>query len=131
MASDSGNAGQWFVRVKDGQRGPFSGAQIRSFAAAGKITPATPLRRGDRSHWNTAGSIQGLFKTALTAPDEANLPRSDVSPTGGVQQAVHNAAAAVTVATSPGIASLAVLACSLIGSGLIASAIVTALTGGG
>ena len=130
MASESGNAGQWFVRVKDGQRGPFSGAQIRSFAAEGKITPATPLRRGDWSNWIPAGGIQGLFPPALTARDEAKQPRADVSPARVVQAAGQNAAAAVTVPVAPGIASLAVLSCSLIGSGLIAAAIVTAITAG-
>jgi len=128
MASESGNAGQWFVRVKDGQRGPFSAAQIRSFAAAGKITPATPLRRGDRSNWIPAGGIQGLFPPDLAAPDEAKQPRADVSPAGVVQAAGHNAAATFTVPEAPGLASLAVLSCSLIGSGLIAAAIVTAFT---
>lgn len=62
--TDKASADNWFVRVQDGERGPFTGRQLKDFAKAGKISAQTLIRRGDQRDWVRAGSVRGLFPQA-------------------------------------------------------------------
>ena len=67
---------QWFVKVQEGERGPFSGRQIKALADGGKIAAQTLLRRGDRTDWIRAERLNGLF--AAPAPGlAAGTPAAD------------------------------------------------------
>lgn len=57
----------WFIRVQAGERGPFTGRQIKEFAKAGKISTQTLIRRSDRRDWLRAGSVRGLFSESEVA----------------------------------------------------------------
>jgi hypothetical protein len=122
MASDS--TLQWFVRVAAGERGPFTAQQLKAFAAAGKITHATSIRRGDMSGWVRAGGIKGLFAgdPAVAAAGNTAAPTSAGGHVGGSNS---RPVATPTVPTAPGAASLTMLACSIVGAGLMSAAIVS------
>lgn len=87
---------QWYVQASGGERGPFSGRQIKALAAAGKISPRTLLRRGDWQDWILADRLEGLFAaptpgrdavagagTPAVKADRPVSPGPDVPPPGG------------------------------------------------
>lgn len=128
MASDS--TLHWFVRVADGERGPFSAQQLKAFAAGGKIAAATLVRRGDMSGWVRAGSIKGLFPNepdtaaSVTKSDAATPPPRDPG-RPDARPPRPQAAAPKTIPSAPGAASLTVLFCSIVCLGLLSAAIVS------
>jgi hypothetical protein len=69
---------EWFVQLEGGQQGPLAAAGLQQLAAAGRITAATPVRRGADGPWLVAAQVQGLFPLTA-AEDDAKLP-ADVAP---------------------------------------------------
>lgn len=67
--TDKAGIDAWFIRVQAGERGPFSGRQLKEFAKAGKISTQTLIRRGDRREWLRAGAVRGLFPQAEVAAE--------------------------------------------------------------
>lgn len=122
MAADRSPQLQWFIRVAAGERGPFSAQKLRAFAAMGKITPTTSIRRGDMSGWVQAGGIKGLFAADPAAAGSTAAPKS-----ASADSYASNSSPVCgpAVATAPGAASLTMLACSILCAGLVSAAIVS------
>jgi hypothetical protein len=59
--TEKANVDAWFVRVQDGERGPFTGRQLKEFAKAGKISAQTLIRHGHQREWVRAGSARGII----------------------------------------------------------------------
>lgn len=63
---------QWYVRLGNQVRGPFTSPQLKSFADRGKIADSMEVRLGTSSRWSAARNVKGLFpSTALVAPAKA------------------------------------------------------------
>jgi hypothetical protein len=118
------NQQQWFVRVANGERGPFTGAQLKAFATGGKLTPQMQVRRGNILKWFPAGKVTGLFTTSGPSDTSQSTPLADTSTGTGAKPSTRPQSPAVIVPTAPGAAALAILACSLITSGIVSSLIV-------
>jgi antitoxin component YwqK of YwqJK toxin-antitoxin module len=66
----------WFV-VRDGKEtGPFSGQQLKSMAASGKLQPDDKVRRGDMKTASKVSSIKGLFAPVTPAAAQPPPPPS-------------------------------------------------------
>lgn len=50
----------WYVKIGDSEYGPYTGNQLKQYAAEGRITHDALVRQG-KSMWALAGSIDGLF----------------------------------------------------------------------
>ena len=118
------NQQQWFVRVANGERGPFTGAQLKAFATGGKLTPHMQIRRGDITEWFPAGKVTGLFTTSGPRDTSQSAPSADPSTGAGAKPSTRSQSPAVIVPTAPGAAALAILACSLITSGIVSTLVV-------
>jgi TolA-binding protein len=78
---------EWFVQTADKQVGPLSGAQLKDLADRKRITPQTPIRRGDRSDWVPAGSIRDLFgrPPVLGPTPQPDVRQPDLRPASPTQ----------------------------------------------
>jgi len=57
------------VRRSQGEvHGPFSAAQLKKLAAAGKITPETHVRLGNEGKWTPGKRVKGLFESRELTP---------------------------------------------------------------
>jgi hypothetical protein len=54
---------EWYVNVGGKIQGPFTSAQLKQFATAGKIKPYTMVRRGADGNWTAAKYVKGLFES--------------------------------------------------------------------
>jgi hypothetical protein len=52
---------QWFIDSGNQPHGPLSDSQLKRFAEAGQVTPATRVRLGMQGQWVLASSVKGLF----------------------------------------------------------------------
>ena len=76
----------WFV-IHDGKEtGPFSGQQLKSMAASGKLQPDDKVRRSDMKVASKAGSIKGLFATVEAAPPKSPPSPSAPAPSPAAQK---------------------------------------------
>jgi GYF domain 2 len=119
------NQQQWFVRVANGERGPFTGAQLKAFAAGGKLTPQMQIRRGDITEWFPAGKVTGLFTASGPSATNQRATSADTSPGTGAKLLARPLSPAMVVPTAPSATALAILACSLITSGVVSSLIIS------
>ena len=119
------NQQQWFVRVANGERGPFTGAQLKAFVAGGKLTPQMQIRRGDITEWFPARRVTGLFPASGPNDTSQSAPSADTSTEAGANPWTRPQSPAVIVPTAPSAAALALLACSLITSGIVSSLIIS------
>jgi hypothetical protein len=116
---------QWFVRVANGERGPFTNAQLKAFADGGKLKPHMQIRRGDITEWFPAARVTGLFNASGPSDSCPNAPSTDSSKGTGAKSPTRPNSPAVIVPTAPSAAALAILACSLIASGIVSSLIIS------
>ena len=65
------SASQWWVQVRAKAYGPYTMAQLSSFAAEGRIRPATAVSDGKDGAWVEARRVFGLT-AAFRAPQPAN-----------------------------------------------------------
>lgn len=86
---------EWFIRVGDVERGPFSTDKVKQLAAAGKINPNTMVRRDD-SKWLLASKVKGLFDTPPAVVEQ--LPPD--APASAVRTMAEKAGGAFSTATS-------------------------------
>lgn len=70
----------WFIKTKDGERGPLPSTKLRELIEAGKINERVMIRRDSQQEWVQAGSIDGLFPTsaAVTSDDEPAKPATSI-----------------------------------------------------
>jgi len=57
-------ATQWFCKLKDGVRGPISGAELKEKVRDGEVSGVTLVRKDD-SRWFPAKEVVGLFDAAF------------------------------------------------------------------
>lgn len=69
-------AGDWYVEDNDRAIGPFTVAQMKAQAAAGRIKPETKVRKGKRGKWLAASRVQGLHAPAAGSPPKAPAAQS-------------------------------------------------------
>src|ERR1700693_650136 len=67
---------QWYYRSQSTEFGPYSAAQLRQFAQAGRITAKTLVRDGKQADWLPASQIRGLLGRA----ERPAAPKSVPSP---------------------------------------------------
>jgi hypothetical protein len=60
-------ARSWYYAEGKQKIGPLSAAQLRQFAAAGRVQPTTMVLQEGRKHWVPASSVRGLFSSAPPA----------------------------------------------------------------
>lgn len=82
----------WYLRTRSGERGPFTGAELREFQGAGKIGPGTAVRHRDEPTWRLARKVPGLFP-------EQDIDAITAMSLSGVTEAVGDAEAEVAVPT--------------------------------
>lgn len=51
---------EWYVKILENEFGPYTSAQLRQWAADGRINPSDRVRKG-KSDWTLASSVKGLF----------------------------------------------------------------------
>ncbi len=73
---------EWFVVVEGRETGPFTGAQLKEFAAQGQITPTTSVRQVRMPHAAPAAEIEGLFSIQISksAPGAPQYSSEDSDP---------------------------------------------------
>jgi len=57
-------ATQWFCQLKEGVRGPLTGAELKEKVREGEISGVTLIRK-DNSKWFPAKEVRGLFEAAF------------------------------------------------------------------
>ena len=119
------NKHQWFVRVANGERGPLTGAQLKAFADSGKLTPQMQIRRGDVAEWFPAGRVNGLFNASVPSANGQHTPSKHPTTGIGGKSSTPPNSPTVIVPTAPSVAAIAILACSLITSGIVSALIVS------
>lgn len=70
----------WYVKGKEGAKGPFSSKQMKALAAAGKLRPKMQVRRGEDGRWVTAGEVKGLFPDQASAVEVVEVEPLEVEP---------------------------------------------------
>jgi serine protease Do len=63
---------QWYFRANASEFGPYSAAQLRQFAHAGRITAKTLVRDGNHADWIPASLVRGLIDT-VDQPSSAKV----------------------------------------------------------
>jgi len=66
---------QWFVRKGDKTHGPFSSQQLKQLAKGSKISPDSPVRRGNEGQWVAAQKVKGLFAATKPSEELATVPK--------------------------------------------------------
>ena len=70
---------QWFIKVLDETKGPFTASEIRKMAASGELKPDYWIRKGTSEDWKSAQSVKGIeFGTnnlTLSSPAEERATR--------------------------------------------------------
>jgi hypothetical protein len=61
-------AKEWFYRSMSEVLGPFSPSEMRAFAAAGRVTADTQIRKGTEGKWVNASQVKGLLPEARSTP---------------------------------------------------------------
>lgn len=51
---------QFFIKVLDDTKGPFTASEVRKMAASGELKPEYWIRNGTSGKWKTAQSVSGL-----------------------------------------------------------------------
>jgi hypothetical protein len=72
---------EWYIKVGDGETGPFDSAQLKAKAVFGEIDGDTLVRPKGRDSWHKARSIQGLEFSDLSVPIHAPSSPVAVPPT--------------------------------------------------
>jgi hypothetical protein len=83
----------WFVKTKTGTAGPFSSAQLKSYADNGKLPKSALVAKNADGPWITAEQLRGLFNTNEQEPEE-------IRPSDLIPDAVKSSAVTVTNAVS-------------------------------
>ena len=65
----------WFVKINNAEHGPLTSERLKQLAQQGKVTPDTPVRKGQAGTWLKASSVKGLpFSTPTPEPDVLDDP---------------------------------------------------------
>jgi len=76
----------WYVEKQGRRLGPFTGTQLKGFAATGRLKPDDLVRRDDRTKAVPAGEVRGLFPQAganARPPEQVEVARQ---PTLGAEK---------------------------------------------
>lgn len=71
---------EWYVHRGGKEHGPFTSAQLKQLADAGKIKEDTNIRLGKDGKWATANKVKGLFKSRELTTTEAVAPIATKKP---------------------------------------------------
>jgi hypothetical protein len=64
----------WFIVRESKERGPYSGQQLKEMAATGQLRQTDLVRRDDMQTARPAGSVKGLFASAVTPSPSMSAP---------------------------------------------------------
>src|SRR5437868_5552287 len=59
---------QWFIVRDDKKYGPYSLAQMKQFAASGKLLPIDMVSQGGTDPWVTASQVEAFFPQSELPP---------------------------------------------------------------
>jgi hypothetical protein len=114
---------EWFIDVQGTPYGPYTAAQLREFAANGQLFPTTNLMLGSHGKWMPASRVAALFPPVDHAPPIVAAPVAApafmamqtpqfITPTGSGSKTPSSDAVGTPV-----------LACGLIGAGLLVAGV--------
>lgn len=104
----------WFIKTKDGERGPLPTAKLKELVDAGKLSERVMIRRDGQQQWVQAGSIAGLFpesESAAEAPEPAtsvvgNMASSIAGFAGSVSKMIPKSLPAASMQAVPVVAAV-------------------------
>jgi hypothetical protein len=73
-------ATDWYVRVGEVERGPVSSEALKHLALEGRVTPDTPIRKGDSGNWVPASRVKGLFPSSAASVTAHPMPAAAPPP---------------------------------------------------
>lgn len=106
---------KWYVKRNSKQAGPFETAQLKQFAAEGKIKPDDLVRREDQTAWSKASDVKGLFVPSSVQSIELPAPTlaQDSIPSTPPPVPIQTTSLSIT---DPKITLSKVLMCTIAGS---------------
>ena len=69
---------EWYVQVEGEEFGPYPGVALKKFAAEGRVTTSTQVKKGRVGQWVAAQTVKGLF--ALPSPPPFPEPQLSSAP---------------------------------------------------
>ena len=70
----------WYVFDDGKQYGPIAGRKLKEWAAEGRITPQSKVRKGENGQWASASRVKGLFPVMPKPEEMAPSVSSPVPP---------------------------------------------------
>jgi hypothetical protein len=67
-------AREWYLKLEDEELGPLTGGELKAMAREGKISPYTPVRRGEGADWVPANRVRGLLPETGSPERKAGAP---------------------------------------------------------
>lgn len=113
---------EWFIDVQGTPYGPYTAAQLREFAANGQLFPTSNLMLGSHGKWMPASRVAGLFPSNVPPPIVATAvaaPVAEFMPTPQFATPVSS----VSKLPSGDVIGTPVLACGLIGAGMLVAGV--------